>query len=623
MGKKRALLMGNEAIMRGAIEAGVQVVTGYPGTPSSEILASAIPFSKKLGIYVEWSVNEKVALEGAAMAALCGLRALVSMKNVGLNVASDALMVMNYIGIKGGLVIVTADDPSGISSQNEQDSRLYAKLAEIPGLEPSDPQEAKDITNVAFEISEKAKLPVLVRSVTRLSHSRGDVILGELPKKYGKPVLDKEVVRGDFYANSSYLPVPRHKRLHEKMDEIKSLIEKLPFNELSIRGEHLGIAAAGTAINYAKEAVGRLGLNNEVTLLKVATFNPLPEKLIKKFLKTVDKVLVLEESYPYLEEGLRMLSYGIDKNVVIMGRLTGDIPSEGELSPDIAIGTLAKMLGRKYVSASRKTLLKAKDIPPRTLNLCPGCPHMATFYAIKQAVHRVTGKNPRKASIICGDIGCYGLGLWPHYAMYHTFGCMGSSIGMACGFAHIFTQEPIISVIGDSTFFHAGIPALVNAVYNSAEITVVVLDNTTTAMTGFQPNPGTGLTAIGERTTRIMIEDIAKACKVPFVRVVDPYEVEDTIMTLEAAIKYNGLSMVVARRPCAQVALREARKKGIEVKPLKVDPEKCTGCKLCITQLLCPALIWKDGKAVIDDILCVGCGVCAQLCPFDAINPSL
>ena len=612
---RRVLMLGNLAIARGAIEAGVRVAASYPGTPSSEIMGSLCQVAPQLGIHAEWSTNEKVAYEVAFAASLSGLRSLVSCKHLGVNWISDALLVSAYTGVNGGLVLVVADDVQPYSSQNAEDTRYYAKLAKIPCLEPSNVQEAKDIMRHAFELSEAVQLPVMVRVTTRISHSRGDVRLGPIPKPNKTGHFERDPER---YVTIAPNARRRHPWLNRQYERAAELAEGFPLNKLELKGgAKVGVIACGLSYEYVKEAVKILNADEKVSVLKIATSNPLPSKLIERFLNAVDDALVVEEIEPVVETGVRAIAQIHRIDIPIFGRLTGDMPKEFELTPSIVVKAISKMLG---VEASPSPLSgdveEVKKLAFRRIPfLCAGCPHRASYYAIKRALKLV-----RKGGIVTGDRGCYNQGVHPPLKAIDTCVCMGASISMACGFYKAGVDEPVVAVIGDSTFFHAGIPPLINAVVNKAKITVVVLDNGWTAMTGFQPDPSTGLTATGEPTKTLKVEDIVTACGVEFVKVVDPYDVKEAVNAMIEAINYPEVSVVVFRHACALQELRERRRLGIKPVRYFVDQEACTDCRVCLTQLGCPAMIVEGGRVAIDPYGCVGCGVCAQVCPVGAIK---
>jgi len=614
---RRVLMMGNEAIARGAIEAGIKVATAYPGTPSTEIVETLARVAKNLDIHVEWAVNEKVALEIALGAAFSGVRALVAMKAPGLNVAMDALMSATYSGVNGGLVIIVADDPGPHTTQTEQDNRFMSKVTLLPMLEPSDPQEAKDMVKEAFKISERLHLPVIVRTTTRVNHTSADVTLGEVEVVKREPWFSKEPSR--YIRASMAWNLARHKWLNQQVEKAKEIMENLPFNKLETKGnEKFGVIVSGVSYNYLKEIIKKYGIE-DVAVLKIGAINPLPEKLIKELLLKVDRVLVLEELEPYLEFHIRSFIAEIGRNVEVLGKLNGVTPREGEFSPEIVKSALEKLLNKKLGTsqeASREKVLEdiKSILPRRAPPMCPGCPHRATYLALKRAIKRL-GLKLEEAPIF-GDIGCYALSLQPPLEAIWTEHCMGASIGMAAGLYFSGSRQKAIATIGDSTFFHMGIQPLIDAVQHNANITVIVLDNGTIAMTGHQPHPGSGETATGEKVEPILIENIAKAIGVKFVKVVDPYDLKETTDVLVEALKFEGVSVVVARRLCAILAVRRK----LTGPPCYVDPDTCTGCRTCILQLGCPSLVWEGEKTVIDADTCTGCSICIQVCPYNAIK---
>jgi indolepyruvate ferredoxin oxidoreductase alpha subunit len=617
---ERLFVLGNEAIARGAIEAGVQVAAAYPGTPSSEIMETLSGVAKELDIYVEWSVNEKVAFEVALAASICGVRAMASMKHVGVNVAHDPLMTANYMGAKGGLVLLSADDPWAWSSQNEQDNRYIALQAYMPVLEPSSVQEAKDMMADAFKLSEQFRQPFMLRSVTRIGHARSDIILGE---------ISQEKRKGKFVKNRDWLVyTPREARLNKplmlaRFDAIKKAANSLPYNQLKLApGAKLGIIGCGLSYSYSLEALQWLGLEDKVSLLKIGTPHPLPEELVIKLLKSAKEVLVTEEVDPFVE--LQVKAIAGEHNIPVRIHGKDLLPRVGELSTRKVTEAIIKLSGAKppvdFARLDKLAEETAPLLPWRPPALCPGCPHRASFYAIKTAAKRVARDYGQDVEAIYpSDIGCYNLAYNPPQEAADTTFCMGGSFGIANGLAHV-VNAPIVAHLGDSTFFHAGIPPLINAVYNKANITMVILDNSATAMTGFQPHPGTGLTAMGEETVKLKPEDIARACGVKFVEVIDPFDLKAAAKTIEAAIRFEGPAVVVSRRPCAIIDQREKRKRQEPTIPYFVDQYKCNDkCHACIELLGCPAIILEDGKTIIDQALCTGCGLCAQVCPYQAI----
>lgn len=611
---ERVLLLGNEAIARGILEAGISVVTTYPGTPVSEIGDSISEIAAETGLYMEYSTNEIVAVEVAAGAANCGLRALTAMKHVGLNVASDAVMTFAYVGVRGGYVIVIADDPECHSSQNEQDNRFYALLSNLPCLEPSNSQEAKDMTISAIEISEKLELPVLLRTTTRVSHTRGPVVYNRVTK----PNL-----KGEFIKDSKRLVMvpanarPKHDVFLRRVEEAKEISETSPYNRVVRKGKSkdLGVISSSSAYNYAVEAVELLGL--DVSVLKLGMTHPLPENMIGKFLKAHEKIVVVEELEPYLEMQVKAIAKDYASNVEIYGKMRKPyFARTGELSTRNVLMGLADITGKELPIDFEKVDAKyagiAKELPRRPPILCAGCPHRASIYIIKKAAG--------EKAIYPTDIGCYALGIAPPLNVGDILICMGASIGTAQGISKA-TNADTIAIIGDSTFFHAAIPGLINAVYNNHKVVLAVLDNLATAMTGHQPHPGTGITGMRTSSERVLIEKVAEGCGVKFVRVVDPFKIKEAESVLKEALRFQGPSVVVFRSPCALMTVREKRRKGIELEVYKIT-DKCTNCMACIKLLGCPALIVDEGKVSINEILCVACGLCASVCPYNAIECS-
>jgi indolepyruvate ferredoxin oxidoreductase, alpha subunit len=583
---ERKYLLGNEAIAHACIESGIDFVSGYPGTPSSEVVDTLRAVPERL-YYLEWSVNEKVALENALAAAWCGVRALCTMKHVGLNVAADPLMTSAYTGVTGGLVILSADDPFAHSSQNEQDTRCYAHFARIPCLDPATVQEAHDMIGAAFELSEEFGLPVIFRPTTRICHSKGDVELGPAVASPRKGVFNKDP--------RQYVVIPAHTRiLHKKLNEKqpairKRLVEK-GFNRYEIRGK-TAIIASGIGATYAEEL-----LPAGVSFMKIGAY-PIDEEWLGEFVRKHEKVLVIEELAPEVEETVRQVA----GCVPVFGKKNGYAPYEGELSP-VAVAAIMEKAG--FIPKSPFTAAAPAQNPPvRPPILCAGCLHRGAFYAIKKVF---------KDAIYPSDIGCYTLGL--QLGVVDTTICMGASITVASGIAHSGETRDVVCTIGDSTFLHTGIQGLMNAVYNGANMTVVILDNRITAMTGHQPNPNTGLTACGVETPPVSLDAICRACGVQFVETVDPYDITGMVNVLQEAKKRKGVKVIIAKQMC----VISARRAGVKRGRYTVDPEACTGCGTCI-RFGCPAIEFADEKARINE-LCSGCAVCAQLCPVGAIG---
>ncbi|MGP8329317.1 MAG: indolepyruvate ferredoxin oxidoreductase subunit alpha [Methanosarcinaceae archaeon] len=606
----REYMLGNVAIAQGIVEGGAQVISGYPGTPSSEIIDTLSRMDDR-NFYVEWSVNEKVAMEVAAGAAWTGVRSVVIMKHVGLNVAADPLMTLAYTGVKGGMVIIVADDPSCHSSQNEQDSRKYADFSLVPCLDPSTIQEAKDIIPYAFELSEKFGIPIIFRTTTRISHGKSDVKPGEVVENRPMARFEKLVDRWVMLPKNARV---RHLHLLNIQDSIASELEKSPWNELTINNDpqsKIGVIASGIASVYAKEAILNIGL--DASFLKIGTY-PVPKGLIKKILEHAETVLVIEELEPVVEDRVKIIANEIGSDARIIGK-TGDfVPRIGELNVELCEYAIVNAFGiteKPNMAASMVDvgdLVNIADIelPLRPPAMCPGCSHRAVYYAMK----KVFGND----AVYPSDIGCYTLGV--QSGTVETTLCMGSSITLASGIYHAGEPRPICCSIGDSTFFHTGMNGLMNAVYNKANITVTILDNRITAMTGHQPNPGMGKTATGDTTVDISIKKLCQGLGAKFVEVVDAYDYKATEEVFKRAKEYVGTSVVIAEQAC----VIDARRAGIRLKPYMIDVGKCTGCKQCV-KFGCPAIEFdtKSKHAKIT-ALCTGCGVCVHVCKFGSIS---
>ncbi len=626
---EKVLLLGNQAIARGALEANIAVFAAYPGTPSSELTDTMAIVAKKAGVYMEYSTNEKIAFETALAAAWTGVRAMTAMKHVGLNVAADTFLSSVGMGVEGGFVIMVADDPSQWSSQNEQDTRVYAKFANVPALEPSSPQEAKEMVKYAFDLSEKFKHFVILRTTTRSSHARGDVVLGELPEeiKSGKRKF------GKFQKNPKrFVAIPAHSRefhpqILEKIERIREELSDCPFNWIEGKEDaKVGIIAPGLSYSYVKEALHWLGVEN-VKVLKLGTPFPVPYGLLEKFMDGLEKVLIVEELEPVVEEQVKTWAYDKGLRIPIHGKDL--VPRIYEMTTRRAVTAIAQFLGIEtplnYEELDAKYSKALEIVPPRPPSLCPACPHRNSFYAIKKAT--------RARGIYPSDIGCYTLGLLPPLNAVDTTVAMGGSIGIAHGLEiaqHGSVSEEgrkkekkvVVATIGDSTFYHTGLPALANAIYNRSNVLIVVLDNLVTAMTGDQPNPSTGQTPHGPGK-RIPIEDVAKAMGADFVAVIDPYDIKATYETVKKALEVEGVSVVVSRQVCALYRIGQMRRRGEKWPIYYVDEDACTGCKICINAYGCPAIYWDEEKkqARIEPSMCWGCGGCAQICPFDAFKP--
>ncbi len=600
------MLLGNEAIARGAIEAGVAFATTYPGTPSSEISLNLFQMSQESDLYFEYSTNEKVALEVAAAAANSGLRTFCMMKHVGLNAAADPLMTLSYVGVTAGMVILTADDPAMFSSQNEQDNRYYAKFGGFPMMEPSSVAEAKDMIKDAFELSETLKQPVLLRTTTRINHSNAFVTLGDMKERTTRGRFERDPMR------CVTVPVVSrglHVKLLDRLDRAQEIAETSALNFVQGDGP-LGIIANGVSFHYAEDAVKDLGIEDKTRILRLGFSNPMPAGLIKKFLAGCEKVLIIEEGEPFMEEVVK--SFAQEEGIVIpiRGKSAELFSRLSEYDPAMVREKVAVCFGLDYIPVPKMDVSDVPEIANRPPNLCSGCSHRATFYAVQQAA--------KGMDIICpNDIGCSTLGFMPPLSTGDFVICMGSSVSTSCGFAQA-TDQKVISFIGDSTFFHSGITGLINAVFNNHNFTLVILENDITAMTGHQPHPGVDMERIGlSGYGRVNIEEMVRAMGVEHVSVIKPFKVKKSTDMIKEALEFKGVSVIIAQEPCIlfarSIKLKTAR-------PFEVT-SKCTDHKECINGIACPSFFIEEGRVKIDADTCVGCALCAQICPDNAIRP--
>ena len=595
---KKEYVMGNSAIAIGALCSGVKLVAGYPGTPSTEIIETICKVPHK-GVHLEWSVNEKAAMEVAAAAAYAGARTMVTMKQVGLNVASDPLMSLAYVGVRGGMVIVVADDPGPISSQTEQDTRRFASFCRIPVLDPSSPEEAFDMVKDAFVLSEKYHTPVILRPTTRVCHGYASISFDENYEAKDPSGFEKDSSKWVIFPKLSY---NNHRLIEERLPVIAEDLSTYGYNRIikDSKKSCKAVLASGISLAYVRECTSNLDLK----VIGIASAFPLPKRFLLEALNGVDELICFEELSPFLEEELLKLCGEHQLKIRIKGKLTGDVPHSGELGVNKVQSILNKFLGRNDKSEGLSFTKKIPDPPQRPPVLCAGCPHRGSFYAVKVA----TG---RKKTYLCGDIGCYTLGNALPLDMVDTCLCMGAGITMAQGFNHLDKEAKSFAFIGDSTFFASGISGIVNAVYNEADITVCILDNATTAMTGHQPHPGTGFNLQGNYVDKIDIESVLKGIGVKKVMTVNPHDLKASVAAVKECMKVDGVKAIIFRAPCISI---------VKLKDKCRVMDKCSNCNICINKLGCPAMSLKNDKVVIDESLCVGCTLCAQLCPHKAIE---
>ena len=598
----KEFLMGNAAIARGAIAAGLDLIAGYPGTPSTEVLETSAKCNKDGSMYVEWSVNEKAALEVAAGAAYCGARTMVTMKQVGLNVASDPLMSLAYIGVKGGMVVLVADDPGPISSQTEQDTRTFAAYSKLPCFDPSSVQEAYDMIGEAFELSERCGTPVLFRPTTRVCHGYASIdVKDESEYKHNKPEgFKRDPSKWVIFPRLSY---NAHIRIEDRNVKLSEEFSRYPRNIVIPAADGVcrkGIVSHGISWTYVTEA---LAGKPAPRAMKVTTPFPFPEQLALSFLDGLDEVLCIEELDPVIERELTYICGKHHLPVKIRGKLTRDVKNAGENTCGSVAADIADFMGWEKPAAAKAE--EPPALPVRPPVLCAGCPHRASFFAVKEAMKG-------QKAVFCGDIGCYTLGNAMPLDMVDTCLCMGAGVNITQGIGHIEPDTKCFAFVGDSTFFASAVTGAVNAVYNQADMTLVILDNSTTAMTGHQPHPGTGHTMMGEIVEKIDITAVLHGVGVKTVETVDPLDLSVSVETIRRVAAEKGVKAVIFRSPCAVIKKPEA--------PAVIDTEICTNCKHCIKTLGCPGIVLKNGRAAIESSLCTGCGLCSQVCKFGAIR---
>jgi indolepyruvate ferredoxin oxidoreductase alpha subunit len=612
---KKVVLLGNEAIARGALEAGVGFVAAYPGTPSSEVPMTFSAIAKKVGLYFEYSTNEKVAFEAATGAAWSGVRAMSCQKHFGLNVAADSILPVAVTGVRAGLVVMVADDPSGWSSaQSEEDTRYYARMFKMPMLEPSNPQECLDFTKLAFDLSEEFQIPVFLRTTTKVSHSIGTVELGKMKKPRTKGRFEKDPDR--YYNLRPHLQV-LHDRLNKKLEQIEEKYG-LKLNKVFPGKGKIGIITSGVSFEYAKEALLELGLNPPIA--KINLTHPISKSFVSDFIRDKEAVLVLEELEPILEDFVKQVAKEVNPNLVIHGKDL--LPRYDEYNLEKVVPALEKVFGKKlgidFADHMEKVASASEGFPPRKPVLCPGCPHRSTFYTVKKVFGNQT--------IYAGDIGCYILGIFEPINMQDFIVSMGAGMGVSHGIG-IVSDQDVVAFVGDSTFFHAGMPPLLNYKFNDFGKTplVVILDNTVTAMTGHQPHPGSGFTGMGDKVEAVKIEEVAKALGAE-VRISNAFNQKQLVEALRELKGIKGPKVLISRGECRLLTRRKFRAKGLTLPKFQIDQDKCTKCGICTNNFACPAIVKtmvkpeREPVYSIDPETCLGCAVCVQVCPEGAIH---
>lgn len=599
----KEFMMGNAAIAMGAVAAGVNLVAGYPGTPSTEVLET-VARHRPDDVYVEWSVNEKAAMELAAGASYAGARTMVTMKQVGLNVASDSLMSLEYIGIKGGMVILVADDPGPVSSQTEQDTRHFAAFSKLPCFDPSSAQEAYEMVQEAFEYSEKYGTPVFLRPTTRVCHGYASIVVKD-KEEYTHHTPEGFIKDSRRWVIFPRLSFANHQKIEARNVTLSDDFSTYNRNKIYPACEEnkklkKGIATGGISFTYAMETLKDTGM---IRLLKVSTPHPFPEKLAVTFLEGLDEVLCLEELDPVIERELTYICGKYHLNTKILGKLTHHVANAGENTRDSVSGNIHAFLGLE--AADNASLPDTPELPVRPPVLCAGCPHRASFYAVKKAMKG-------RKTIFCGDIGCYTLGNAMPLDMVDTCLCMGAGLNIAQGVGKIEPDTICFAFVGDSTFFASAITGVVNAVYNQADMVLIVLDNSTTAMTGHQPHPGTGHTMMGEIVQKVSIEAVLRGIGLTTIETVDPLDLNAAVSCVERVADESGVRAIIFKSPCIAITKPE--------RSLHIDPDTCIHCKKCIRELGCPAIFTEDDKVCIDNSLCTGCTLCSQVCPVHAIT---